>query len=145
MLFIDTKSIILLNWDIVLRATTFFISFVLRERRKDTNKDNLDRINLNILQEKGEWKIANKIPEATKVEEWTKDLTTVGAVIAKHNHTLQGTWEALALLAIYKKIPLFHWVSNENIKETLTIRRKISAILLKSRVEKAPSKALLLL
>ena len=54
-------------------------------------------------------RIRIKIPAVTKVDEWTKADTGVGAAIAAGNHLINGNWALFVIAAITKRHAIKVW------------------------------------
>ena len=101
----DKANIITPNWLKVDKAIIFFISHSVSAAIPAINivKDAVkNKIVENIWKEaRKEWKRINRnTPAVTKVEEWTKAETGVGAAIAAGNHLENGIWALLVIAAI---------------------------------------------
>ncbi len=93
------------NWLNVEKAINFFIShskIAIKPAIDKVSKDTITRIKFTEKSKKLK-RIIKKIPAVTRVEEWTKEETGVGAAIAAGNQDEKGNW---ALLVIKVKIKI---------------------------------------
>ena len=57
----------------------------------------------------GKNRIKIKIPAVTRVEEWTRAETGVGAAIAAGSHLINGNWALFVIAVMIRRDPIIRW------------------------------------